>query len=537
MKMKMKMTMTLAAALSVGMLFADPLVKDGETIAFIGDSITEFGNWPAGYVNMVVKALEVGGVKVGKVAVGHSAETSQNMADRFARDVVAAKPQWVTISCGVNDVARMLDKNTKKVDYAKYEKNVRGMLDMAQAAGIKPVLLTPTLRYEEKPESDENLQIVKLCAFLKEEAKARQIPIADLNALADHSGGAFGVIAPYHTELKPKSAKGGPGSAGWADAGVVCPWMLYRKYGDRAALERSAEPIERYVDLQDTVPTPPTIGDHLALGKRKTKSSFVSEALRIEMMRLAILVDRTLGRDAQARHFAERRAARLAEFRAKWFDADGELKERTQTSAAFAIVYGLAPDAAAREKARRLLVAEIRAYDTHLTTGFLGTPVLLRALTEVGETTLAYELLEQTTCPSWLYPVTMGATSVWERWDAIRPDGTHHPDWMNSFNHYAFGSAASWLYDTVCGIRDLTEEDPSAAGWRRFRLAPQPDRRLGTIDATYKSAAGTIKSAWRYEGEKWVWNFTIPEGTTAEVQLPNAEKPTVYTAGTYEIVQ
>ena len=180
----MKLTTLLALlALSASASAADPLVKDGETIAFIGDSITEFGDWPAGYVNMVVKGLEVAGVKVGKVAVGHSAETSQNMVDRFARDVVAAKPQWVTISCGVNDVARMLDKATKKVDYAKYEKNVRGMLDMAQAAGIKPVLLTPTLRYEEKPESDENQQIVKLCAFLKEEAKARQIPIADLNAL------------------------------------------------------------------------------------------------------------------------------------------------------------------------------------------------------------------------------------------------------------------------------------------------------------------------------------------------------------------
>ena len=173
-----------AAAMAFsGAVRADSLVKDGDTVAFIGDSITEFGNWPAGYINMVVKALELDGVKVGKVAVGHSAETSQNMVDRFARDVVAAKPQWVTISCGVNDVARMLDPKTKQVDYAKYEKNVRGMLDMAKAAGIRPVLLTPTLRYEEKPESDENRQIVKLCAFLKEEAAARQIPIADLNTL------------------------------------------------------------------------------------------------------------------------------------------------------------------------------------------------------------------------------------------------------------------------------------------------------------------------------------------------------------------
>lgn len=160
---------------------AEPLVKDGERIAFIGDSITEFGDWGAGYINMVVKGLGVVGVKVGKIPVGHSAETSQNMAKRFDRDVVAAKPDWVTISCGVNDVARMKNAATGKVDYDAYRRNVRSMLDRAKAAGIRPVLLTPTLRYEEKPESDENRQIVELCAFLKEEAKTRGIPIADLN--------------------------------------------------------------------------------------------------------------------------------------------------------------------------------------------------------------------------------------------------------------------------------------------------------------------------------------------------------------------
>ena len=179
----MKMALTLAAAVAAGTLFAKPLVKDGERIAFIGDSITEFGNWPAGYVNMVVKGLELSGVKVEKVAVGHSAETSENMVRRFAKDVVAAKPQWVTISCGVNDVERMCVKGKKEVDYAKFEKNVRGMLDMAKDAGIRPVLLTPTIRWEDQPDSDQNQQILKLGVFMKEEAKARGIPVADLNAL------------------------------------------------------------------------------------------------------------------------------------------------------------------------------------------------------------------------------------------------------------------------------------------------------------------------------------------------------------------
>ena len=181
--MQRKITVALAAAVAAGTLFGKPLVKDGEKIAFIGDSITEFGNWPAGYVNMVVKGLELSGAKVEKVAVGHSAETSENMVKRFAKDVVAAKPDWVTISCGVNDVERMCVKGKKEVDYAKFEKNVRGMLDMAAAAGIRPVLLTPTIRWEDQPDSDQNQQILKLGAFMKEEAKARGIPVADLNAL------------------------------------------------------------------------------------------------------------------------------------------------------------------------------------------------------------------------------------------------------------------------------------------------------------------------------------------------------------------
>ena len=158
----MKLTTLLALlALSVSASAAEPLVRNGETIAFIGDSITEFGNWPAGYVNMVVKGLELSGVKVEKVAVGHSAETSENMVRRFAKDVVAAKPDWVTISCGVNDVERMCVKGKKEVDYAKFEKNVRGMLDMAAAAGIRPVLLTPTIRWEDQPDSEQNQQILK----------------------------------------------------------------------------------------------------------------------------------------------------------------------------------------------------------------------------------------------------------------------------------------------------------------------------------------------------------------------------------------
>lgn len=343
--------------------------------------------------------------------------------------------------------------------------------------------------------------------------------IADLVA-GRTADGAFGLIAPYHTEMKPRKAGDGVGSAGWADAGVVCPWMLYRKTGDIETLRRCHDAIVKYVDLQDAAKRCATIGDHLNLDQ-PTSPDFVFEGLRIEMMRLAALVCRTVGDETGRTHFEERRAVRLGEFRRKHFAADGTLRERTQTAAAFAIAYDLAPDALAREKARNLLVDDIVGNrGTHLATGFLGTPVLLRALTEAGELDLAYRLLEQTTCPSWLYPVTKDATTTWERWDAIRPDGSFHPDWMSSLNHYAFGSAAAWLYDTVGGIRDLAEENPEWAGWRRFRLAPRPGGTLTHAEASLETRFGRISSAWKRKDAAIDWTFEVPTGTVAEVVFP-----------------
>ncbi len=172
-----------AAFAAVSATLGEGMVKNGEVIAFVGDSITEFGDYPAGYINMVMKGFEIAGVQVGKIPAGHSAETSQNMVRRFAGDVVTNKPAWVTISCGVNDVKRMVRKEDGKVDFDAYQRNVRAMLDMARDAGIRPVLLTPTLRGEDTPDSDENQQILMLCGFLREEAAARGIPLADLNAL------------------------------------------------------------------------------------------------------------------------------------------------------------------------------------------------------------------------------------------------------------------------------------------------------------------------------------------------------------------
>ncbi|MBO7206216.1 MAG: glycosyl hydrolase family 18, partial [Kiritimatiellae bacterium] len=153
------------------------------------------------------------------------------------------------------------------------------------------------------------------------------------------------------------------------------------------------------------------------------------------------------------------------------------------------------------------------------------------ALTSCGAVDVAYTLLLQHKNPSWLYSVDQGATTVWERWNSYTKKDGFGPVGMNSFNHYAYGAVLAWIYREAAGIAP----DSSAPGFKKIIMAPKPDRRLGYIKAEYNSAAGLIKSAWRYEGEKWIWEFTIPEGSSALVTLPGDNESKVYGPGTYTI--
>jgi len=170
-----------------------------------------------------------------------------------------------------------------------------------------------------------------------------------------------------------------------------------------------------------------------------------------------------------------------------------------------------------RGRAAYELSLKLKEANCHLRTGFIGTPYLCRVLSATGSNNIAYRLLLQEDYPSWLYEVNMGATTIWERWNSILPDGTISGTDMNSLNHYAYGSIVEWLYRDAAGI-DPMEEHP---GFRKFRLVPKPDALLGSVEAVYHSPVGTIKSAWRYlEGGELEFNFTVPYGATALLTLP-----------------
>ena len=239
------------------------------------------------------------------------------------------------------------------------------------------------------------------------------------------------------------------------------------------------------------------------------------------------------------------RAADAAKYRARADAAHAYLKQAffatedgtilpvfkgMQTPALFALQLGLV-EGAAKAKTVADLKASIAAGGGTLHTGVLGTSIALDALTASGLSRLAYDLLLNHRFPGWLYSVDQGATTVWERWNSYTKKDGFGPVGMNSFNHYAYGAVLAWMYKTMAGIA----ADPKAPGFRNVVMAPVPDRRLGFVKAAYRSAAGLIRSEWRYAGDTWVWTFTVPTGATADVTLPGAAAPTRYGAGTHVI--
>lgn len=348
---------------------------------------------------------------------------------------------------------------------------------------------------------------------------------------------------------------------GWADAGVIVPWTVWKQFGDKQIIEENWAAMEFFMNhVNDTK------YDHVALREENGNFQYADwlsyEALEactglcwgpngpkpeaihywsylsasywaLDATYMADMAG-AVGRDAaRYQQMAEEAKAYLRE---QFLNADGTFKldvlNTMQTPALFALKNGLVEG-----EAKAAMIARLRQnfqeHDNCLQTGFLGTSILMATLTENGMEDIAYELLFQRKNPSWLYSVDNGATTIWERWNSYMVDEGMGPRGMNSFNHYAYGCVCEWIWETAAGIA----ADPAQPGFRHIIMKPIPDKRLGHIQAEYQSAAGLIKSAWRYEGDQWIWNFTIPEGATASVTLPGETEAKEYKAGTYQIIQ
>jgi len=351
---------------------------------------------------------------------------------------------------------------------------------------------------------------------------------------------------------------------GWADAGVIVPWTVWKQFGDNAIVEENWDAMERFLahiceTSYDHTALAPENGNYqwadwlsyeplescsgLAYTRNaKGKREPYPEAIEywnylcasywiIDAQMMADMAAAT-GRDAS--RFVNMATAVKATVRQRFFNADGSFKtpvlNTMQTPALFALRNGIL-EGPQKEATVARLRQNFVDHGNCLQTGFLGTSILMQTLTENGMVDIAYELLFQRKNPSWLYSVDNGATTIWERWNSYTIEDGMGPKGMNSFNHYAYGCVCEWIWETVCGI----SADTACPGFKHIVMKPVPDERLGFVDAEYRSAAGLVKSSWKYEDGKWVWTFTVPEGATASVTLPGESESTDYEAGTYTL--
>ncbi|MEV0041275.1 family 78 glycoside hydrolase catalytic domain, partial [Streptomyces sp. NPDC050804] len=317
------------------------------------------------------------------------------------------------------------------------------------------------------------------------------------------------------TDVAPLVGAIGKGAAGWGDAGVTVPWALYQAYGDLRVLEESWASMLKwlgYLEAHSSGYLRPAegYGDWLNVGD-ETPKDVIGTACFAHSADLVARAADALGKDP-APYRALFHAVRDA-FRTAYVSEGGRVKGDTQTAYVLALSTDLLAEGDRGPAADRL-VELIRARDWHLSTGFLGTPRLLPVLTGTGHTDVAYRLLLQRTFPSWGYQIDRGATTMWERWDSITPDGGFQDAAMNSFNHYAYGSVGEWMYANVAGIA------PGAPGFRRIVVRPRPGAGVTECQARFDSPYGPVTTAWTAGGDGFRLTVSLPANTTAEVWIP-----------------
>ena len=348
---------------------------------------------------------------------------------------------------------------------------------------------------------------------------------------------------------------------GWADAGIIVPWTVWKQFGDTRIVEENWEAMNLFMNhINDTKychqslvsengnyqwadwlsyePLESCGGGAFTNGQPKPEAleywNYLSASYWVIDAEMMHDMATACGKDASI--YQQMADSAREHIRENFINEDGTFKTEVlnsmQTPALFALKNRIV-EGAAKEQMIARLRKNFAEHENCLQTGFLGTSILMATLTENGMTDIAYELLFQRKNPSWIYSIDNGATTIWERWNSYMIEKGMGPRGMNSFNHYAYGCVCEWIWETAAGIA----ADPTQPGFKHIIMKPVPDKRLGHLTAEYKSAAGLIKSAWKYKGEQWIWEFTIPEGATATVTLPGENESKEYTAGTYKVAK
>ena len=334
-------------------------------------------------------------------------------------------------------------------------------------------------------------------------------------------------------------------SAGWADVSTIIPWNLYLNYGDKAILENQYTSMKSWVDYMSSQSKDylwnrgSHFGDWLFYrpdddndGRAAlTDKYLIAQCFYANSTQLLINTAQVLGKQDEVVTYTSLLKNIKEAFINEYTTRNGSLVSNSQTAYVLALNFDMLPENLRQQAAKRL-ADNIRSYNYHLTTGFLGTPYLCHVLTRFGYHDLAYTLLMQKTYPSWLYPVTQGATTIWERWDGQKPNGDFQTITMNSFNHYAYGAIGDWMYKTLGGIN--SSSDTHGVGYKKIILKPHmdnklvskreeeqlEDERLTMVQTNLDTYYGTISSHWQKNENQFSMDFTIPVNTSAELHIP-----------------
>lgn len=326
------------------------------------------------------------------------------------------------------------------------------------------------------------------------------------------------------------------GSCPWADAGVVIPWNVYLHYGSKTLLSETYPGMKAWVDYERRMEEKEEGGhliksgfhfaDWLALDNEKpgpfgaTDPLYIASAYYYRNADIIAKSAKILGYEEDEKEYAKLAQEIKEAIIQKYFDEDGLCLCQTQTGAAIAIMFGLTE----KKEEGDVLSLRVLENNNHLNAGFVGTTMLCPALTKTGHHRQAVDLLLNEDYPSWLYSVNLGATTIWERWNSVLPDGRINPEGMNSLNHYSYGSIAAWMHGYIGGIRE------AKPGFKKAIIEPHPDKRLGFAKCRLKTAAGMYESNWRYNEDGTIlFEIIIPFDCEAEIWLPDGREMTVKT--------
>ena len=330
----------------------------------------------------------------------------------------------------------------------------------------------------------------------------------------------------------PDVLKGDGGSTAWADASVIVPWTVYLSYGDTKILKDQYASMKLWIEYMKGRAGETYLwtkdfhfGDWLAYATTNsdypgatTEKDLIATAYYYYSTTLLSRIAKIIGNKQDEEEYASLAEKIKKAFITEFVTPNGRLVSHTQTAYVIALSFKLIPELLV-SKAANYLAEDVKKFG-HLTTGFVGTPLLCKTLSDNGYEDIAFMLLLNKKYPSWLYPITQGATTIWERWDGQKPDGSFQDVGMNSFNHYAYGAIGDWLYSYVAGIK-IDQDHP---GYKHFFLSPHPGGAMDHASAKLLTMYGSIESTWSLSGENFVYEINIPANTSATVILPKAKK-------------